>query len=81
MSISSSEVATSAKVAMTVVIPTLNEGAQIAQAVDALSWIDEIIVVDGGSMDDTAARAECAGARVIVLMGETIAGQRNAGTA
>lgn len=81
LSIASSEVATSAKVAMTVVIPTLNEGAQIAQAVAALSWIDEIIVVDGGSMDDTAARAECAGARVIVLMGETIAGQRNAGTA
>jgi len=81
LSIASSDSATSGKVAMTVVIPTLNEGAQIAEAIDALLWIDEIIVVDGGSMDDTATLAEGAGARVIVVMGETIAGQRNAGIA
>ena len=81
LSIASSDSATSGKVAMTVVIPTLNEGAQIAEAIDALLWIDEIIVVDGGSMDDTATLAEGAGARVIVVMGETIAGQRNAGVA
>jgi len=81
LSISSSDSATAAKVAMTVVIPTFNESAQIAEAVAALLWMDEIIVVDGGSMDDTATLAEGAGARVIVVMGETIAGQRNAGVA
>jgi glycosyltransferase involved in cell wall biosynthesis len=66
---------------MSVVIPTLNESAQIAEAVEDLTWLDEIIVVDGGSTDDTRALAEGAGARVIVVTGETIAGQRNAGMA
>jgi glycosyltransferase involved in cell wall biosynthesis len=79
LSISPSEAAADAKVAITVVIPTLNEGAQIAEAVENLTWLDEIIVVDGGSTDDTRALAESAGARVIVVTGETIAGQRNAG--
>lgn len=66
---------------MTVVMPTLDESAQIAQAVEDLSWIDEIIVVDGGSTDETQLLAESAGARVIVVTGETIAAQRNAGIA
>ena len=65
--------------AVTVVIPTLNEAAQIGQAVGDLSWADEVIVVDGGSSDDTVAIAEAAGARVIVRGSETIAAQRNAG--
>src|SRR5262249_38625695 len=68
-------------VAVSVVIPTLNEAAQIGQAVSDLSWASEVIVVDGGSSDRTAAIAEAAGARVIVLCGETIAAQRNAGIA
>ena len=66
-------------VPVTVVIPTLNEGHQIAEAVGALSWADEVIVVDGGSTDDTARLAEEKGARVISLQGATIGGQRNAG--
>ena len=77
--ISSSETAASAKVALTVVIPTLNEGAQIAVAVADLAWADEVIVVDGGSNDETRTLAESAGARVLEVCGETIAGQRNAG--
>ena len=64
---------------VSVVIPTLNEGARIAQAVADLSWADEVIVVDGGSSDDTVRRAEAAGARVLTLRGDTIAGQRNLG--
>ena len=39
----------STRAAITIVIPTLNEGAQIGQAVADLSWADEVIVVDGGS--------------------------------
>jgi glycosyltransferase involved in cell wall biosynthesis len=69
----------SAGVPVSVVIPVFNEAAQISAAVLDLSWADEVIVVDAGSTDDTVARAEAAGARVLVLRNETIAAQRNLG--
>jgi glycosyltransferase involved in cell wall biosynthesis len=51
-----------------VVIPALNEAASIAAVVAGLrgaaTW-REILVVDDGSSDDTASKAEAAGARVI----------------
>jgi cellulose synthase/poly-beta-1,6-N-acetylglucosamine synthase-like glycosyltransferase len=71
----------SRSVPVTVVIPTLDEGVQIAQAVADLWWADQVIVVDGGSRDETAALAAEAGAMVIVVTGQTIADQRNAGIA
>jgi glycosyltransferase involved in cell wall biosynthesis len=64
---------------VSVVMPTLNEAAQIAQAVGDLAWADEVIIVDGGSTDNTVNLAKGAGARVIMLAGETIGAQRNAG--
>lgn len=67
------------RVPISVVIPTLNEAAQIAAAVADLAWADEVIVIDGGSTDGTTALAEAAGARVLSAAGQTIAGQRNAG--
>lgn len=54
--------------AVSIVIPALNEEAAIADVVAALNnaapWC-EILVIDDGSTDATAARAEHAGARVI----------------
>jgi glycosyltransferase involved in cell wall biosynthesis len=53
---------------VSVVIPALNEAAAIAEVVrqlaGAAAWA-EILVVDDGSSDDTAARATAAGARVL----------------
>jgi glycosyltransferase involved in cell wall biosynthesis len=63
---------------LTVVIPTLNEASQIGDCVRGLSWAAEVIVVDAGSRDGTAAQAAAAGARVINGV-SGIAAQRNAG--
>ena len=67
---------------VTIVIPVRNEAAQIGACVRPLSWAGEVIVVDGGSADDTAARARAAGATVLAGDGAaTIAAQRNVGIA
>jgi glycosyltransferase involved in cell wall biosynthesis len=50
------------------IIPCLDEEAAIGQVVTAVlaQKVSEVVVVDGGSRDRTAERAEAAGARVIV---------------
>lgn len=50
-----------------VVMPVLDEGRIIEEALAELDGqgFEEIVVVDGGSRDDTVARARAAGARVI----------------
>ena len=53
---------------VTVIIPAMNESAAIEHVVSELVAIApwrEVLVVDDGSTDDTAARARAAGARVI----------------
>jgi len=53
-------------VRLSVVIPALDEAERIAEAVESARAPDvEVIVVDGGSSDDTAQRARDAGARVL----------------
>lgn len=66
---------------VTIVIPTLNEAAQIADCVRHVAWADEVIVADAGSADGTADRARAAGARVLIGSWPTIAAQRNAAIA
>jgi glycosyltransferase involved in cell wall biosynthesis len=68
------------RVPVSVVIPTLEEHERIAEAVSqAAAWAEEVIVVDGGSKDDTVARAKEAGATVRVVLEATIGAQRNIG--
>lgn len=50
---------------ISVVIPTLNEEAWVTAAIRSVSAADEIVVVDGGSADQTRTLAEEAGARVL----------------
>jgi glycosyltransferase involved in cell wall biosynthesis len=54
--------------AVAVVIPVLNESASIAAVISEIpsNVVREIIVVDGGSSDDTGEIATAAGARAIV---------------
>ncbi len=50
---------------LTIVIPALNAAATLGGCLKALDGAEDIIVVDGGSMDDTAEVARGAGATVI----------------
>lgn len=50
---------------LSVVIPTLNAAATLGPCLAALGEADEILVVDGGSTDETAAIAERSGARLL----------------
>lgn len=52
--------------AVSAVIITKNESANIERVCKSLQWCDEILVVDSGSSDDTVAKAEALGARVLV---------------
>ena len=72
---------TSPRLPLTVVIPTLDEADQIAECVGHLAWADEVILADGGSIDDTVAVGRGAGAKVLERTGPTIAAQRNAAIA
>lgn len=60
------------------VIPSLDEARQIAECIGHLGWVDEVILADAGSTDDTVELARRAGATVLEHTGPTIAAQRNA---
>ncbi len=50
---------------LSAIVPALNASGTLAASLAALSDADEIVVVDGGSSDATAAIAERSGARVV----------------
>ena len=50
---------------ISVIIPTLNEAANLPRCLDHLEWADEIVVVDSYSTDDTAKIASAAGATIV----------------
>jgi glycosyltransferase involved in cell wall biosynthesis len=52
--------------ALSVIVITLNEAADIRACLESVAWADEIIVVDAGSTDDTAAICRELGAQVHV---------------
>lgn len=73
---------TAARAPVSCYIRTLNEARMIERVVTAaLTAVDEVVVVDSGSTDDTVARAEAAGARVIAQPWLGNGGQKRAGEA
>ena len=57
------------QILISVIVPTLNAAGTLPDALDALcgsAMVREVIVADGGSSDETVARAGSSGARVIV---------------
>lgn len=62
-------------------IITLNEERNIARAIRSLGCANEVIVVDSGSADDTAAISRSLGARVVIHGFEGFAAQKNYATA
>jgi glycosyltransferase involved in cell wall biosynthesis len=64
---------------LSVLIPTLDEEANLADCLAGCAFADEIVVVDSGSTDGTEAIARAAGARFLVHPFESHARQKNWG--
>ena len=64
-------------VPISAVILTRNEAENIVRCLQSLDWVDEILVVDDGSTDDTVSLAKASGARVVDHAFESFAKQRN----
>ena len=66
---------------VSVLVLTFNEAANIEACLASVAWSDDVLVVDSHSTDDTVARAEAMGARVLQRPFDDFAGQRNWGLA
>jgi glycosyltransferase involved in cell wall biosynthesis len=67
----------SSKIQLSAAVIALNEAHQLPDLLKSLAWVDEIVVVDGGSRDATAEIARAAGARCVVRPFDNYAAQRN----
>lgn len=67
------------KAQITAVIITKNEEARIADCLKALSWVNEIIIVDNGSTDKTMEIARQLGAGILEASQKDFAGVRELG--
>lgn len=65
------------KLPITAIIIALNEAQTIQRALASLDFVQEVLVIDGGSSDDTVAIAEQAGARVVQRAWPGFCEQRN----
>src|SRR5690625_7773847 len=66
MTVSVSRTATHPKHTISAVLIVKNEERKLAACLESLRWVDEIIVLDGGSDDRSREIAQAAGARVEV---------------
>ncbi len=66
-------------VAISVLLLTLDEAANLPRCLDALAWCDDVVVLDSFSTDQTVELARARGARVEQRAFDSFAGQRNHG--
>ncbi len=62
---------------LSVIIPTLDESDNIAGVIGSIPGVDEVLVIDSFSQDDTALKAESLGARVLQRQYTGPADQKN----
>lgn len=62
---------------LSAIVITLNEAANIVECLESIAFCDERIVVDAESTDDTVARAQMAGARVVTHPFSGFGSQKN----
>lgn len=62
---------------LTAVVIALNEAAHLPALAESLRWVDEMLLVDGGSTDGTAEQAARLGMRVVRRAFDNFADQRN----
>ena len=66
---------------VSILLLTYNEERNLPRCLEALSWCDDILVIDSGSTDKTVAITQSAGGRVIFRPFDDFANQRNFGLA
>ena len=67
------------KIFISAIVITKNESPRIVRCLKSLSFVDELIVIDNGSTDDTVSLATKQGAHVIDKSGADFAALRNVG--
>lgn len=64
---------------LSVIILTKNEEETIKDCLESVKWVDEIILLDGGSTDKTIEIAKKTGARIVKQKGDNYSAWRNQG--